>query len=408
VSKLHSLTTLLTAGLVIAVPLISSADDNEATSLAVYGDAPYGCKAGECPAGASPDTPDGNNPGDRRQIDATPAFIDAVNHDPRVRTVLFVGDIHSGATYCTLAYNQIVYNLWSQLKDPLVYTPGDNEWTDCQKSGEGGGVKNAAGDYVDYAAGHPVANLELVRSIFFPEPGVTLGQRPMRVTSQREAFDPSHPADAEYVENVMWMQAGVMFVTVNIPGGSNNDDDQWNTGAFGSVRSAPQIEDVAQRNAADLRWLDTAFAQAKALHASAVVIAEQADMWDLDGKAMSHIVNYEPFINKIATLTVDFARPVLLINGDSHIYRSDNPLANNAPCVIETGVGTATAACADDAHDTHDAAHYATGDVSNFHRLVVHGSTFPLQYTRLTVNPRASSPADAASFGPFSWERVIP
>jgi hypothetical protein len=237
-NKLAISTALLAAGIALALPVIAESehdDDDNTLTLAVFGDAPYGCKSGECPAGYSPDTPNGPNPGDLRQIEATPDFVKAVNSDPKVRLVIHTGDIHAGSTYCTLAYNQTVFNLWTEFRDPLVYTPGDNEWADCQKSGEGGGVKNAAGEYVDYAAGHPVANLALVRSMFFPEAGVTLGGRKKRVISQAEAFDPAHPADGEYVENVMWEQSRVVFVTVNIPGGSNNDDDTWTTGAFGSA-----------------------------------------------------------------------------------------------------------------------------------------------------------------------------
>jgi hypothetical protein len=411
---------ILTSGLSQVRPALAGSPgdfdsrSDDTFTLAVYGDAPYGCKAptaannpDECPPGFTPDAPNGPNPGDLRQIEATPAFIESVNQDPNVRLVLHAGDIHSGSTYCTLAYDQGILDLWSQFKDPLVYTPGDNEWTDCQKSKEGGGVKNAAGDYVDYAAGHPVANLTLVRQLFFPIPGETLGGRHKRVISQAQAYDPAHPSDAEYVENVMWMQSKVVFVTLNIPGGSNNDDDLWNTGAFGATRSAPQIQEAAQRTAANLRWLEAAFAMAKAFGAKAVVITEQADMWDLDGTgpALTHIANYEPFIAKIAALTGDFGKPVLLINGDSHKYRSDNPLSDNAPCVIETGLSAATAPCSDDNYDTHP--YYASG-LPNFHRLVVHGSTFPLQYTRLTVNPRANYPATASTFGPFSWERIIP
>ena len=414
-NKLIISTALLAAGIALAVPVIAESehDDNDNTlTLAVFGDAPYGCKSGECPAGYLPDTPNGPNPGDLRQIEATPDFIKAVNSDPKVRLVIHTGDIHSGSTYCTLAYNQTVFNLWTEFRDPLVYTPGDNEWADCQKSGEGGGVKNSAGDYVDYAAGHPVANLALVRSIFFPAAGVTLGGRQKRVLSQAEAFDPAHPADGEYVENVLWEQSKVVFVTVNIPGGSNNGDDTWNSGAFGSAfaatgntKSGPQIQEIAQRTAADLRWLEAAFAKAKARGAKGVVIVEQADMWDLDGKPRTHIANYWPFVRTIAALSSDFSGSVLLINGDSHSYRSDNPLQNDAPCVIETGVGTATAAaCTDDAFDNQD----FVGSVPNFHRLVVHGSTLPLQYTRLTVSRRANYAATATSFGPFRWERVIP
>ncbi len=413
-------TALLFSGLAVALPAMADHDDDShgdnALTIAVYGDAPYGCKAptaaaapDECPAGSPwhPDTPDGPNPGDPRQIEATPAFIDAINRDRKVELVMFVGDTHSGSGYCTLAANQTVLDLWSQFRDPLVYTPGDNEWTDCQKSKEGGGVKNSAGEYVAYAAGHPLANLALVRSMFFPKAGETLGQHEKHVTSQAQAYDPAHPADAEYVENVMWEQAKVLFVTLNIPGGSNNDDDLWNSGAFGAVRSAPQIQEVAQRTSADLRWLDAAFARAKAHGAKAVVIMDQSDMWDLDGTgpSLAHIANYEPFIAAIAAHTQDFGSPVLLMDGDSHHYRSDNPLMDNAPCVAETGVGTQVAPCTDDDYDNHP---YYPAGVANFHRLTVHGSTFPLEYTRLTVNPRARNATTATSFGPFSWERVIP
>jgi hypothetical protein len=410
---------VLIAAAATAFPADANHDDersDDGLTIAVFGDAPYGCKAptaagapDECPPGGAfhPDTADGPNPGDPRQIEATSAFVDAINRDRQVDLVLFAGDIHSGSGYCTVAANQTVLDLWSQFRDPLVYTPGDNEWTDCQKSKEGGGIKNSSGEYVTYAAGHPVANLALVRSMFFPRPGETLGGRDKHVTSQAQAYDPAHPADAEYVENVAWEQSKVMFVTVNIPGGSNNDDDQWNPGAFGAVKSAPQLQEVAQRTAADLRWLDAAFARASARGARAVVIMEQADMWDLDGTgpSLAHIANYEPFIAAIAAHAKSFGRPVLLIDGDSHHYRSDNPLTDNAPCVTETGVGTATAPCADDDYDTHP---YYTDGVSNFHRLTVHGSTFPLEYTRLSVNPRANLPATANTFGPFRWERVIP
>ncbi len=65
-----------------------------------------------------------------------PAFISTINADPLVRLVLHVGDIHSGSQFCTLAYNRTVFNLWGDFKDPLIYTPGDNEWADCHKSGE--------------------------------------------------------------------------------------------------------------------------------------------------------------------------------------------------------------------------------------------------------------------------------
>src|SRR5262249_32073592 len=145
----------------------------------------------------------------------TPAFIANVNADPDVSRVIHVGDIHSGKDHCYDWYDRDVLDLWQGvpftisgnrtnadgtktaltdepvnspgLDDPAVYTPGDNEWTDCNKSGEGGG---AGGDsyYDSTQAGHlpgdPLDNLALVRSLFFPTPGTTLGKNPVQVTSQ--------------------------------------------------------------------------------------------------------------------------------------------------------------------------------------------------------------------------------
>src|SRR5262249_53562808 len=146
------------AGSLFLSPAASAEDgweDERASTLAVYGDAPYG-----------------TSPTDVTEFDLTPSFIAAVNADPKVELVLHVGDIHSGKQYCTEAYDRSIYKLWTAFKKPLIYTPGDNEWTDCHKSGEGGGTYNkttgqidyvldAGGNPVDYAKGDPIANLEL-------------------------------------------------------------------------------------------------------------------------------------------------------------------------------------------------------------------------------------------------------
>ncbi len=373
------------------------AGGDDPVTLAVYGDSPYS----NVPADWSL-----NPPNETSEFDASPAFINAVNKDAKVKLVLFAGDIHSGKQPCTLAYDRSIATLWSAFRDPFVYAPGDNEWTDCHKPGEGGNVQYPAlsGNYVDYANGNPVANLGLIRQTFFANPGQVLGGGRMRVLSQARAYDPAHPTDAEYVENVMWEQSGVLFVSVNIPGGSNNDADPW----YGAAETGEQAQERTQRTAADLRWLDAAFAQASTDHVGAVMILTQADMWDLDGKAASHIVGYEPFIANIAANTTAFGKPVLLLNGDSHVFRSDNPLVNDAPCITEAGACTTGTTLAD-AYDTHATFNSTNSiNVPNFHRLVVHGSTFPLEYLRLSINTEHAPAAGPNSFGPFSWERVQP
>ena len=170
-----------------------------AITLAVFGDWPYS------PA----------------LLDAAPLLIDSINSDPKVRLVMHVGDIHSGSMPCTGAgldplpatskplWNQGIFNVFEQFKDPVVYTPGDNEWTDCHKTKEG-------------SSGYPLNELASVRSLFFPNPGDMLGGRKKQVLTQAQVFDPAYPTDAQFVENVMWEESQVVFVTLNVPGSSND------------------------------------------------------------------------------------------------------------------------------------------------------------------------------------------
>ncbi|WP_028008076.1 metallophosphoesterase [Solimonas flava] len=375
-------------------------DAPQKTVLAAIGDSPYG-----------------TSPTDTAQFDVYPQFIAAINADADVSLVLHAGDTHSGKQYCTEAYNQSIYDLWTSFKAPLVYTPGDNEWADCHKSKEGGGSYNAAtgsiayvvdgdGQLVDYAGGDPLANLQLVRSIFFANPEKAFGGT-MDVHSQADEYDTAHPADNAYAENVWFERGGALVVSVNIPGGSNNGTDPW----YGAPSMSPaQQQDVAGRTAAALRWIDYAFKTATDHKDQAVLILTQADMWDLDGKAATHIAGYAPYLDKIAALTAGFGKPVLLINGDSHGYRSDNPLKSGAACVTEDSAAPSEIACTDDAYANQSSNRSSSADVENFHRLVVHGSSAPMEWLKLSIDPAANAAASddkagSGAFGPFSWTR---
>lgn len=359
-------------------------------TAAVFGDIPYG-----------------TGPTDTSEFLAFPAYVKSINSDPDVSLALHAGDIHSGKEFCTQAYDVSIFNILKTLVAPLVYTPGDNEWADCHKSAQGGGkfntatgavdfVRDSSGNLIDYSGGDPVDNLALVRSIFFTTPGKTIGGA-LTVHTQAQEFDPAFPADSQYVENVWFIKSGVLFVAANIPGGSNNGTDPW----YGAPSMGPaQTQEVANRTGAAQRWLKTAFDRAASEGASSMVIMEQADMWDLDGVAPSHISQYKPYIDTIAARTASFGKPVLLINGDSHIYRSDNPLVKGAPCLIEPSSGAAAVACTADAFDNQPNGY----NVPNFHRVVVHGSSTPLEWLKLTVDPGTTN-SGATAFGPFSWQR---
>lgn len=385
-----------------------TSDDNngpQKSVIAVIGDVPYG-----------------TTPTDETQTIKHAAFIAAINADRDISLVMHVGDIHSGSQYCTQTYDQSIFQQWTAFRIPLVYVPGDNEWSDCHKAKQGGGTYNPAtgqidyvvdgsGNKVSYAGGDPMANLELVRTMFFPTPGKTLGAA-SDIHTQAVEYDRAFPADAKFVEHVWWKQSGVLFVTLNVPGGSNNDTDPWYKVPS---MSAAQSQEVAERSAATLRWLDTAFVQAAKDGAIAIVIQLQADMWDLDGATAAHLTQYRQFVDSIASKTLAFGKPVLLFVGDSHVYRTDNPLVAGAPCLIEPAPGAAAVTCtvtnmpagSNNPPDPYTNQPWSY-NVPNFRRIVVHGSTLPLEYLRLTIDPTVNAAGSANAFGPFSWARVQP
>lgn len=386
VSLLVGASLMATAGPVLAHDSRHD-DDRNILSIAVFGDAPYGLKDS-----------------DTAQFAATPAFIGTINADKDVSLVFHAGDIHSGKQTCSLAYDQSIYGMWTDssngFKSPLIYTPGDNEWTDCHKPKEGG---------LD-----PLSNLSYIRDTFFANPGHALAVD-KSLLSQADYYDITYPTDAQFVENVMWEQDGVVFVSVNVPGGSNNDEDNW----YGALRSDAQTKEILTRTGATQRWLDKGFAYAEAQHARAVVLMLQADMWDLDSTAQAdqHIANYRQYIDNIALHTARFGKPVLMINGDSHVYRSDNPLKKGSPCFIEPSLpattGAAAVACSDGIMPGGNPADpYLTQpygyNLPNFHRIVVHGSSAPMEWLKLQIKPGESFGHNGPnSFGPFSWQRQV-
>ena len=311
-------------------------------------------------------------------LDNAPLLLNSVNNDPDVSLVIHVGDIHSGSMPCTGAglnptpagsvpgWNQGIFNLFQQFNDPVVYTPGDNEWTDCHKTKE-------------LASGYPLNELAAVRSLFFANPGQTLGGVVKEVESQGEEYDDDYSADAQFVENVMWKQSQVVFVTFNLPG-SNNDGLPWSGGTGSPFLNEPaRLQEVAERNAANLRWLDRAFHKAK--KAKAIVIAIQADMWDPAAVAPvgDGLNGYDEFVQALADHAVAFGNPVLLLNGDSHLYEADHPLAdpNSATGVI-----------------------HHTQAVPNLTRITVQGSTnHPSEWLKVTIDPNSPDV--------FSWQNVV-
>lgn len=307
-------------------------------TIAVIGDTPYG--------------PD--------KLAELPDLIDLINGDPKVDLVVHLGDIKAGKNDpCTDSYFAAVRDLFDGFKDPLVYTPGDNEWTDCHVASKNNGLYT------------PTERLQAVRALFFPEAGRTLGGRPMQVLTQ--ADDPTNSA---YVENVMWMQSRVVFATVNITG-SNNDLVPWGSPLPADAGSYPsQAQEGAARAQADAAWLDKAFDLASEQRAAGVVLMFQADMWDPAEPSLS---GFDALVRQIGARAAAFGRPVLLLEGDSHQFEVQQPYSASSPLRLM---------------------HPSTPVAENVTRLVVEGSAGRTEYVRLTIDPKTS---DGTLFG---WERV--
>ena len=291
---------------------------NKSFTFAVIGDIPYG----------------------DAQVAAFPGRVDQLNADPDVQLVTHLGDIKSGSSLCSDSYFSGVRTQFDRFTDPLVYTPGDNEWTDCHRP--------SAGGY------DPLERLAAVRTVFFPAPGRTLGQHPISVGSQ---------ASEGYPENVSYERSRVAFAAVHIVG-SNNGLAPW-TG--NTTPTAEQTAEVLGRTAADIELIRDTFAQARADKDRAVVLFTQADMFDatVQSPAYSDYFAFQAIVRSIAQESARFDGPVYLFNGDSHVYQKDEPLATGSKWLTFYGVAA---------------------PVSKLTRITVEGSTAADEWLKVTVD----------------------
>jgi hypothetical protein len=228
------------------------------------------------------------------------------------------GDLKAGSNSpCDDALYMRALGWFNSLEGAAMFTPGDNDWTDCDRASNGGF--------------DPRERLDRERAIFFGT-SFSLGTHPLRQDVQTSAplcLGATGPTPC--VENRRWTFKGVTYATVNVQGSCNNLCDTPPTG---------DPAEYAARNAADLAWLDETFAAAKADGSAAVMIIGQADpgfdksdptraplrdsrtLVEADGAPDG----YKDFLTRLRDLTIDFRKPVVYVHGDSHYFRVDKPL----------------------------------------------------------------------------------
>lgn len=208
------------------------------------------------------------------------------------------GDIKSGSSACADDVYQKELKRFEDSENPLVYTPGDNEWTDCHR------LPNPSPEEAD-----PLNRLDLVRRTFFTT-DASLGQKTIPLTRQSD----------DYPENARWERGGVTFATLHLVGSNNNRPTAANP-AIGDE------DEYQARNAANLEWLAETFDAAREDDAPAVMLVMQANIFEEDTNTPSGFAEFKEALRRE---TAEFGEPVVLVHGDTHTFRIDKPLAGAA------------------------------------------------------------------------------
>jgi hypothetical protein len=226
--------------------------------------------------------------------------------------VIHVGDYKGGKTPCTTEHDDRFQALIDALAPtPVIYTPGDNEWTDCDRN-------------KDETTGKPhsdLARLAVVRERFFAEPPLT----PKAFEFERQSSQ---------VENASWRHDGIRFATLHVVATANGRD--WVTGdPLDAAKAA-----IEAREAANLDWLAHVVDLAKEEKASALVVAMQADpvadSQDANAERCVGVSDHEESCDAFIDLRIalkdaatTFGGPVLLIHGDSAPFTLDQTFSGD-------------------------------------------------------------------------------
>jgi hypothetical protein len=258
-------------------------------NFAVFGDAPYGR-------------------GEEREFDRV---IEHINADPSLRFAVHVGDLKSASETCSDALLSRRFAALGHLSVPWIYTPGDNDWTDCHQRG--------AGRF------NPLDRLQFLRRVHFGAGARAHGPRGFALDAQSAL-----PGFSAFVENACFELEDIVFATVHMVG-SDNGLRPWSGIDPDDRTAAPRPERVAEvreRNAAALAWVDLAFDRAQARNARGVVLFFHAN--PSFERAADHARRrpFNAFLARVHDRAQAFERPVLLAHGDYHWYLTDTPFAD--------------------------------------------------------------------------------
>ena len=249
----------------------------------------------------------GNVPERAEDVAPARALLDAIDAE-HPAFVVHLGNLNGRDELCSDDLLEARHDLLDSLITPVVYIPGDHDWSDCQRP--------AAGSF------DPIERLLRLRELFYPDDN-TLGQRAMTVMRQSD-----QAKFRSYRENSRWTMKDVLFVTLNVPGDNNN----YKTAGGRNGEYEDRLE-------ANRQWLARAFSVARQRKLAGVVIMMQADPLFEDGWERRRAPNifdgllrrrshdgYLSLKRQLRMLTRDYDCAVLLIHGASATFTLDRPL----------------------------------------------------------------------------------
>lgn len=236
-----------------------------------------GCAA-QLPAGGAAFVLMGDTPYSAAEVERLDLVIEELNRQDAA-FIAHIGDITSGRGPCTDEWFEARKRQFARLRHPLVLLPGDNDWTDCHRSGF-----------------DPVERLAKWRTLFC-------------------GLKPSLPLEiqkGEYCEHVRWQAGGYLFVALNVQGSNNN-----------LGRNAAMDAEHAARMRAALAWIDDAERLFVERRLSGLVLLMQANPFVVPRSGPNGFVST---LERLRRLAATYPGRVVLVNGDTHTFRDDQPL----------------------------------------------------------------------------------
>ena len=249
-----------------------------------------------------------------QETSGLPALLADMNNSHLEFTV-HNGDLKQGSgSPCDDGLYARALGWFDSLERAAMFTPGDNDWTDCDRPANGGFNSRE--------------RLDHERRVFFST-GSSLGRHPLKQEVQTTPSCLGVAGPTQCVENRRWVVKGVTYVTLNIPGSCNNRCD-----------TLPDEQEYQARNAADIAWLRETFDEAQEAGSAAIMIIAQANPgFDASDGTRAPLRDprtlvqtdgdpdgYHDFLSALRDAVIAFRKPVAYVHGDSHYFRIDKPL----------------------------------------------------------------------------------